>query len=320
MKTRTLVAIIVAASLILAGCLIFAVVMTMLNWNFKGLLTTKYVTNECTVNEKFEDIKIVGTTEDVIFLPSEDGKVTVICYEEEKLKHSVKVTDGTLVIDRIDARRWFDHIGIISNSPKITVYLPSGDYGDLSIKLSTGDITLSPDHSFLAIEIKGSTSDVTCGASATGDVKIELNTGDIAINDICSRSLDLTVTTGRITVTKADVTENVNIKVSTGKSKLENITCKSLTSSGSTGDLTLIGVIAAESFSIKRDTGDVKLEGCDAAELYIVTDTGDVSGSLLSEKVFITKTDTGDIRVPSSVVGGRCEITTDTGDISITVN
>ena len=69
MKTRTFVAIIVAASLILAGCLIFAVVMTMLNWNFKGLLTTKYVTNEYTVNEKFEDIKIVQFSADDVGLP-----------------------------------------------------------------------------------------------------------------------------------------------------------------------------------------------------------------------------------------------------------
>ena len=49
------------------------------------------------------------------------------------------------------------------------------------------------------------------------------------------------------------------------------------------------------------------------------TDTGDVKGSLLSEKIFIPTTDTGDVDVPKTVTGGRCEITTDTGDIKITV-
>jgi DUF4097 and DUF4098 domain-containing protein YvlB len=63
----------------------------------------------------------------------------------------------------------------------------------------------------------------------------------------------------------------------------------------------------------------VKFERCDASELYIELDTGDVTGSLLSDKVFIAQSDTGRVNVPKSVTGGRCEITTDTGDIKITV-
>ena len=70
---------------------------------------------------------------------------------------------------------------------------------------------------------------------------------------------------------------------------------------------------------MERSTGDVRMEGCDAAEIFILTDTGDVAGSLLSDKVFVVETDTGDVDVPRSAAGGRCEITTDTGDIRITV-
>ena len=63
----------------------------------------------------------------------------------------------------------------------------------------------------------------------------------------------------------------------------------------------------------------VVLDGCDAAEIFVKTDTGDVTGTLLSEKVFVTTTDTGKVEVPRSVSGGRCEITTDTGDIRISI-
>ena len=65
---------------------------------------------------------------------------------------------------------------------------------------------------------------------------------------------------------------------------------------------------------------DVSFESFDAAEIFIKTDTGDVEGELLSAKVFIAKTDTGKINVPSTATGGRCEISTDTGDIRITVS
>ena len=52
----------------------------------------------------------------------------------------------------------------------------------------------------------------------------------------------------------------------------------------------------------------------------MITDTGDVRGSLLSEKVFIVNTDTGRKEVPDTITGGRCEITTDTGDVKITID
>ena len=54
-----------------------------------------------------------------------------------------------------------------------------------------------------------------------------------------------------------------------------------------------------------------------AAELYVRTTTGDVTGALLSEKVFITGTNTGSVAVPETTTGGVCEIRTNTGSIRI---
>lgn len=58
---------------------------------------------------------------------------------------------------------------------------------------------------------------------------------------------------------------------------------------------------------------------CDAETIYVNTDTGSVTGTLLTDKVFIIETDTGSVDVPKSITGGRCEITTDTGNIRITI-
>ena len=78
-------------------------------------------------------------------------------------------------------------------------------------------------------------------------------------------------------------------------------------------------MIAEGAISIERETGDVRLDRCDAAEITVLTDTGDVEGTLLSEKVFIVATDTGKKDVPESLTGGKCKITTDTGDIVIKI-
>ena len=58
---------------------------------------------------------------------------------------------------------------------------------------------------------------------------------------------------------------------------------------------------------------------CDAETICVNTDTGSVTGTLLTDKVFIIETDTGSVNVPKSITGGRCEITTDTGNIRITI-
>ena len=98
---------------------------------------------------------------------------------------------------------------------------------------------------------------------------------------------------------------------------MTGVTCKTLTSTGSTGKIALKNVIATDNFYVERSTGDVRLENCDAGEIRIKTSTGDVTGTLRSEKVFLAKTSTGKVRVPDTITGGRCEITTSTGDIDI---
>ena len=108
---------------------------------------------------------------------------------------------------------------------------------------------------------------------------------------------------------------DITVGVSTGKAYLTDIACKNVISSGSTGDIFLDNVIAANKFYIERSTGDVRFENSDATEIFVETGTGYVTGTLLTDKVFIIQTDTGSVDVPKTITGGRCEITTDTGDI-----
>lgn len=310
---------IIAASLILIGCIIFGGVAAMLKWDFTKLSTNKYETNHYEINEICNNISIVTDTADVAFVPSENSKCSVVCYEQKNVKHSVTVKDSTLVIEGVDSRKWYEHIGINFDAPKITVYIPQGEYGGLSISSNTGDVEIPKDFKFSSIDISEDTGDVTSYASALGSIKIKTTTGRIYIEGISAHTLDLSVSTGKVTVSDATCEGNVTVGVSTGKAYLTNVACKSVISSGDTGDISLKNVIAAEKLSVERSTGDVRLDGCDAAEIFLETDTGDVVGTLLSDKVFIVNTDTGKKEVPNTVTGGRCEITTDTGDIRISI-
>ena len=291
-----------------------------------GLLTltacslSDYETNIHKINEEFDNISIKTDTADIAFVLSDDGTCRVVCYEDAKKSHSVEVQDGTLAVNVVNNKKWYDHIGVNIDSPKITVYLPEAAYSSLVIEESTGDIEISKDFKFKSIDISLSTGNVKCYASAVENIKIAASTSDIYAEGISASSLDLTVSTGNVTVSSATCEGDITIGVSTGKTYLTDVACKNLTSTGSSGDISLKNVISTEKISVERSTGDVTLDRSDAAELFIMTSTGDVEGSLLTNKVFITKTDTGRIDVPNSIIGGRCEITTDTGDIKISIS
>ena len=319
MRKKTKIWLVIATALVVVGCVIFGGVMTMLQWDFTKLSTVKYETNDYEIDENYKNISIVTDTADIVFMPSQNSKSSIVCREQKNVKHSVTVKDDTLVIAVVDTRKWYEYIGINIGTPKITVYLPNAEYEKLFIKESTGNVEIPNNFRFESMDISTSTGDVKNDASASESIKIKTGTGNIRVENISAEALDLSVSTGEITVCDVTCQGDVKIHVSTGKTKLTDVACKNLTSSGNTGDISLKNVIATETFSLERSTGDVKFDGCDAAEISVKTDTGDVTGTLLSEKVFLAETDTGRVEVPKTATGGRCEITTDTGDIRIKI-
>lgn len=281
MSRSAVIWLIIAAFLVLTGCIIFGGVMIAFEWDFTKLSTTKYETNSYEIDEDFKNISIVTDTADIVFEVSDSNESKVVCYEPSNTKHSVSVKDGTLIIELTDTRKWYEHIGVNFTSPRITVYIPKGECEAVSVKSSTGNIS---------------------------------------IGRISAKTLDFSVSTGRITVSDVDCTGDVKIGVSTGKTTLNDVKCRNLTSSGNTGDIYLKNVIVAEKLTITRTTGDVKLDACDAADILIKSNTGDVKCSLLSDKHYTAQTGTGNVDVPKVTSGGGlCDITTSTGDIKVTV-
>lgn len=319
MSKVTKIWLIIATSLVILGLIMFAVVMTVNHWDFTKLSTVKYETNTYQVSEEFSNISMKTETADILFAPSDDGMCRVVCYEIENEKHSVAVENGTLTVNVVDEREWYGYIGIMLGTPQITVYLPQKEYNSLVINESTGDIEIPKDFKFEGIDISLSMGDVKSFASASELIKIETSTGDISVESISAGAIDLSASTGRVTVSDVICEADVKINVSTGGANLTDVSCMSLLSSGDMGNISLKNVIATEKFSIERSTGDVKFEKCDASKLFIKTNTGDVTGTLLSEKIFIVETDIGSIDVPKTMTGGKCEINTDTGDIKIEI-
>lgn len=317
MRKGIKILLIIAAALTLIGGAIFTVGVIAMSGN-ASFLDESYQNKIYESEDKFDSIVIKTDTTDIELIPYDKDGYKVECFEEKKISHSVTVKDGTLIIERHDTREWYEHISIFSKSTSIKIYVPAGEYSSLSVTSSTGDTTTHKNLTFDSATVTCSTGDVSIYSSTKKSLTITSSTGDVKVDGSNHGNLIIKTTTGDITATNSNF-QDVKLSVSSGKTIIKKINCVSFDSNGDTGDISANNLIAQGTVSINRSTGDVTLDKCDAAELYITTDTGDVKGSLLSPKIFLHDTDTGDVSLPDSTTGGKCKITTDTGDISFSI-
>ena len=319
MKMKTVAWLITATSLVMVGCILFGGMMMALGWDFTKLSTTKYETNTHEILDVVNSIHIETTMANTTFLPADDNICKVLCYETANEKHSVTVENGCLTIRLKNEKKWYDYIGLHFASPKLTVYLPRGFYESVCVDITTGHVDIPKDFKFGNVDVSGTTGDVAILSSVSGVLNVQTSTGDITICDTTVGVMNLNVSTGKITVSDVACVGDVNLHVTTGRVIVTELTCNSFTTGGKTGNLSLDNVIVTKIMTIHRTTGDVKFNACDAAEIYVKTDTGRVTGTLLSDKVFMYQTSTGDVELPKTNTGGMCEVITSTGDIRLKI-
>lgn len=318
MKYSVIIWLVLATLLVVAGLLLFVLAMVAKNWDFSQLSTVRLETREHSFSDAFENIRIETDTANIAFLPADGMETRVVCRQEVDGGYSVTVEDGTLVIREADARPWYQKLAFRLETPSVTVYLPREEYAGVTVLSNTGDVQIPQDFRFASLEIRENTGNIVCRASASQWMKLHTTTGNIRLENVTAGELELSVSSGKVTVAQVDCQGNLSIRVSTGNARLTDVCCKNLTSTGSTGDISLENTVA-EKMTIQRDTGDIRFERCDAAELEITTDTGNVTGTLLTGKIFDARSDTGWVRVPENGSGGTCRVRTDTGNISITL-
>lgn len=242
MRTKTKVWLIIAASLVLIGGILFAGVMTILRWNFMELSTVIYETNSYEISEVFDSISINTDTADIVFAFSDDEICRVECHEEENAKHSVTVKDGTLSIELIDNKSAYDlsrHIGLNFSTPKITVYLPKTEYTSLLIRVTTGDVYLS-DINCKNLASYGTTSDMYLdNVITTENLLIKTNTGDVML-DGCDAA-------------------EISIETSTGDVLGSLLSDKVFITEVSTGDINVPHTTTGGVCRIKTSTGDINI-------------------------------------------------------------
>ena len=314
MKKRTIIALIVAGVLIIAGG-----VLTVLGLSFAGdsMQKSERIRQEIAIQEGFGNIAIDTAdcnVEFAIFSGRSDCMVEVYSYEN--VKHTAVVENGTLKIKMNDKRNWTDYIGIfgVTEQMEMTVYLPAAEYESLQIRTTTGDIVLAQEPVFLETLLRTNTGDISCVGVSSDALDCMTSTGDISLQNCAPNMLKLQSNTGDFKVSTV-AGDEIHMMTNTGELDAEVVNALTVTCKTETGDVELEKVLAEDYMQIRTNTGDVGIENCDAGRVDIETETGDVSGHFLTPKWFSAFSDTGNVTVPNTPDGGECRIQSDTGDI-----
>lgn len=283
------ICIIAVCALLAAGLVAFLIVTALGSCSGSG--AANYQTNIHTITEDFSDISIKTTTANVVFVyspeeagvevgGSDGGKVVsgkVVCYEEEKAKHFVRVENGALVIELQDERAWYEQVGFNFETPKITVYLPKNEYSALKIAASTGSVEVGEKFKFSSADIALTTGSVKLLSEVSGNAKIASTTGNILVESKSCAGLELAATTGNITAGGVSVSGGVSLSLTTGKAELSDISCGSFSASGKTGNMRLSNVTADGKLSAELTTGGLVLTDISVGEAELKTSTGEIS-------------------------------------------
>ena len=144
---------------------------------FCGCQNNQITENRYDINDAFEGIQIDVIGADVSILPTEENTAKVVCFEKEKVMHSVYVQDGALHISAVDTRAWYNYISPFSfKTPSVTVYLPNKTYCALVIGGDTSDINVSKEFTFGSANISVSTGDVCYAANTNGEMRVKTST------------------------------------------------------------------------------------------------------------------------------------------------
>lgn len=320
MKTSKRTIMIIAAVLMIAGAVISSSVFVFSDFKLSDMSNVKYETNTYTITENFDNISVASGDFDINFYPSENKICTVVCKESDKIHHSVKVDNNTLTINELEVA-WFERINFMTIEKfEINIYLPELEYETLDISCSSGNVTVPDKFIFNKnANITVSSGDVSFDGYVKNNLEISATSGDIKLTDVKAEDITLSVTSGDIRCVKTQAFNRLHTTATSGDITIKDSGMDYLWNGTTSGDTDLINSTAFYDIYMESTSGEIELDRCDADTFEINTTSGDITGTLLTEKIFITDTNSGDIDVPESDKGGKFKIRTTSGDAEIEI-
>ena len=202
----------------------------------------------------------------------------------------------------------------------ITIYLPATDYDLLNINSTSGDVYLGEDFIFNNIAFKGTSCEISGGATILNDFKIDLTSGDIHLAYLNTKNLSLLTTSGDISLYDINASGDISAKTRSGEIELETVTAANITIETTSGDINMMPTTTKGKLNITTTSGDVELQEASAELINVKTVSGDIEAFLPHNMSIEANSISGDIDIPhnnKNTSSANCKFNTTSGDIRV---
>ena len=275
--SKTAKALIVAACLILLGAVIGGIGFLCGGWD---TLTENYgpgsVENSQSWSDPVTKLKISTVSDNVVLLPSEDGRCRVDWKDTRYGYYEVSLERGTLEIRYRDTvQNIFFDFGE-NESRTVAVYLPESIYESLQVTTTSGNFA-SSGFSFDKTKLTTTSGQVGLEDGFFGEAKINTTSGDVVLHGCDASATEINTTSGSVVLHDYDAAAT-----------------KIVTTSGEVG----LGNGSFGEAKINTTSGDVVLDCYDASSTVITTTSGNVIGTVSAPKGFFVQTVSGTADYP----------------------
>lgn len=304
MKTNKIY--IIGAIVLIIGILIFAIGFWMAGFNINNLATEgTYVEKTFESTKDINTIKIDDSNTDVEFTASADNKLHMTYYENDKMYYEISENNGTFGVVKKSSRKWYDNFFNVNFGKRtLSVSVPADFNGDISIKTSNNDITVT-------------------GINAS-EMQLRTSNNRIDVENVkVDGLLDVNTSNGGINLSDSAITGDVVCRTSNGKIEFDKVGCANAEADSSNGSIYIesvnsSGKIDAKTSNGKIEIGDIKF----VTECFLITSNNSIKGEIpgkLADYTVSSKTSNAKNNLPENMKSGDKKITANTSNGAIDI-
>lgn len=229
-----------------------------------------------------KNVNLDWTSGSINIYKGNSDKIRVIQKSRYDLKEdelvNIDYKNETMSVKEGKKRIGFFFLGFGSKSTNLDLYLPSKEFEEVYIKLSSGRANIENLKSN-KVSIKVTSGKIDISKVVSQNIETNVSSGSIQMNDVKTSLLNCEVTSGKIAINNLD-TEVLNASVQSGKIDIDG-NAKQLKLKTTSGKISVANNILPESLDAKVTSGSIYIaipenEGFEAS--YSVT-----SGSFKSD-------------------------------------
>ena len=302
---------IIGACFVALGLIVLLVFSALIGWNWSTAADALSSNQSLEVRELTvtgtETLQIDSLTQNIIVKRSDDALLHLSYYEDDYESYSLEQTAEVVRLDCVtngvqSLTHWIDELLHGLEEQTLTMLLPEGYEGTVSIASATGTIHISGLEFQNGLSVSTTTGDIQLNDCSGSMLYASATTGHLSFNTLrFTDEVCFSATTGRIALTDLQ-TDALHISATTGNVNGSNIHCKSLFADTRTGGMRF-DALDTEKAELKTTTGAVQLDLSGGRQLYdltLSTTTGDCNCQDRREdsaRSVLVETTTGDITI-----------------------